>query len=467
MSFKVFLLDILILLGGVLLVTLAAPTFAGADSGTNSCNGVGGVNGVTAYDPGEGGDNGGLLDSQGHEIYTVQDYLNCQNAGGTNCGPITVATSQTSGIQLGTVVTWPALVAKYNKTYGINLPANAQFKVSDHYAPGYGTGTFDVAQCSSQDATCFGKASSFNNLGTPTCNGQTVASTQSPSSSLLNSLSGMLGTSVTGGLGIFGGFITPVMVCNVGELYTVVGIPYSGLLMWTPGSAAPPYLYAEGTPPKPGWIIGHYVTPVPCVVGNVPIAVAPMMIGYGTGGPGVPLPSAPTGSGTPSPAPAAGNTACPQSADNLSTASGFAQAESADRTLLASEGISVNASACALGQNGVAGHCTDVSGLQCSSMTDLSQLASQCGGFELTGGSEAGHSSQHSSGNAVDLAESNSLNSCIESNYQQIKCPSSLTSSASGQCWLNSSNGSIFWNEPATNGEGQHWHVCLNGYCGT
>ncbi len=98
-------------------------------------------------------------------------------------------------------------------------------------------------------------------------------------------VSGVL-SSATGalsGIGIFGGMLAPIMVCDNGVLYMNIGIPYTGPLMWMPGvSSVPPYLYALGTPPPPGFAIGHYMAPLPCFVGPFPVMVAPVIHGYGT-----------------------------------------------------------------------------------------------------------------------------------------------------------------------------------------
>ncbi len=319
-----------------------------------------------------------------------------------------------------------------------------------------GTGS---AQSSGSSGGGFLDNSLLGALGSSLANmfGGTVSSAiGSAVSGALGSATGAAGT----GVGVFGGFITPMGVCDNGIPYWVTGIPYTGPMIWIPGlSSVPPYLYALGAPPLPGFIIGHYVTSTCLVPPAEPIPM-PMMFGYGTGLAGMPNGGAPGVS-------SAANASCPQTQYNLSTASGKTQAEAADRSALSSEGISINASACAVGQNGVAGHCTDLSGLQCNSMNDLSKLASQCGGFQITGGSEAGHSSQHSSGNAVDISHNSSLDSCIVNSFSRIQCPQSVIGSfsPSNDCWVDSSTKSIYWAEPTVNGESAHWHVCLNGYC--
>jgi hypothetical protein len=106
-------------------------------------------------------------------------------------------------------------------------------------------------------------------------------------------LSGILGGTLgsvagaAGGIGIFGGMIVPFppVVCDEGFQYMVTGIPYSGPLMWLDGvSALPPYLYAMGTPPVAGPIIGHYSAYSPCTLDGVPAGPGGLIMnGYGTG----------------------------------------------------------------------------------------------------------------------------------------------------------------------------------------
>lgn len=151
-----------------------SPTKPTAPNGQckNGAANLTGITGTTAYFPGYGGIEGGDVDARGHQTYTVQDYLNCSRSGSGNCQPITVATTQSSGIPLGTVVTWPNLVQQYNRTYGLNLPPNTPFVVNDHYASYIGSPTFDIAQCASHDSTCFNAShsgGSFHNLGNPSC----------------------------------------------------------------------------------------------------------------------------------------------------------------------------------------------------------------------------------------------------------------------------------------------------------
>ncbi|MDE2079164.1 MAG: hypothetical protein KGI73_02140, partial [Patescibacteria group bacterium] len=88
------------------------------------------------------------------------------------------------------------------------------------------------------------------------------------------------------GIGIFGGTISMISLCDEGFLYMVAGSPYSGPLMWVDGaSAVPPYLYAMGTPPVIGNIIGHYTGFSPCTIDGTPVPPGggPVMFGYGTG----------------------------------------------------------------------------------------------------------------------------------------------------------------------------------------
>lgn len=95
---------------------------------------------------------------------------------------------------------------------------------------------------------------------------------------------GGFGSAAGGGLGVFGGTLTILSVCNVGTLYFVTGTPYSGPLMWMPGiSGTPPYLYSLGSPPIEGYAIGHYQGGAVCVVGEAPVGEGPVMYGYGTG----------------------------------------------------------------------------------------------------------------------------------------------------------------------------------------
>jgi hypothetical protein len=128
----------------------ASTTAPKAPSPFDLGKGLNNVDSSTNYDPGTGGDSGGLLDAFGKPIVTAQDNINCRNAGGTaaSCPPVTVAVPQQSGITKTQNFTWPELAQRYG------LPADTVFAPTDHYAPsaGYttrGTYSVDVARCSS------------------------------------------------------------------------------------------------------------------------------------------------------------------------------------------------------------------------------------------------------------------------------------------------------------------------------
>ena len=117
---------------------------------------------------------GGDITSRSGRPYTVQDCLDAR-ALGKACQPITVASTRTGtkpNTPYDTTFTWPELIRKYNKTYGINLPLDTKFKVDDVYAARIQTPTFDVAQCAAHNTTCFNKGmrgGSFSDIGSPTC----------------------------------------------------------------------------------------------------------------------------------------------------------------------------------------------------------------------------------------------------------------------------------------------------------
>ncbi len=266
----------------------------------------------------------------------------------------------------------------------------------------------------------------------------------------------------------FGGTVasTPLPCFNIpGSYWITVAGQSPGPYMYVPlatltCSAGPPAIPSQCITGK--WIIGacqlHPTSsPVPM----------PLMTVVGTsGGPCVdaaPPKQAPKSS-TPN--------SCVSGQYDLTNSAGKAQGEAAVRKQLtdcSGGGIAFNhgAASCGLGQNGVSAACTDLSGLQCGTTSNLCNLFKQCGAFTISGGSELGHSSQHTSGNGVDLTGGGSLNSCIESSFTQIQCPRSVIGNfpASNKCWLDSSTGSIYWAEPSAGNQPAHWHVCFNGYC--
>jgi hypothetical protein len=271
---------------------VAFPTSASADTSSGSTSACSsGINGVTGYLPGYGGIEGKDVDARGNQPYTVQDYLNCQARGSAVCGQITVATSQASGIPLGTVATWPALVQDYNQKYGLNLPSNTQFVVNDHYGAGWGNGTFDVAMCATHDATCFtstnGTQGSFSNLGNPLCPGQTSSSSgSSGSSSSVSSALGTLSQIASGLLFNFGGIVsTPPIICTTPPkgIYTVIIGPSPLPIIFVPKVSTayeygPPFILSQNTLGQ-----AQPAGPIPCIVGTVPVGAGYIIAQDGTG----------------------------------------------------------------------------------------------------------------------------------------------------------------------------------------
>lgn len=259
----------------------------------------------------------------------------------------------------------------------------------------------------------------------------------------------------------FGGRVTTIIPGDLCEVVILAGLPYSGPLIWTP-AVTPPYRINFLAPPVPSQCItGDADAPITCFLGGVPVGVGPRFTYYGSG---APVCTAFGGSGGPSTSKPPTPAQCPQSGFNVSNSAGKAEAEAATRNELSNYGVTTNVGACGLGVNGVTHHCTDVGTLACGTMSALENLASKCGGFQISGGSEAGHSAEHSTGNAVDISHSASLDSCIMKNFNQIHCPSQYRANTSA-CWLDPSAKSIYWAEPTVSGEPAHWHVCFNGYC--
>lgn len=330
----------------------------------------------------------------------------------------------------------------YAATGASNLPS-----VLQNNGSGYTTGT---QYGSGAPSSSFSFLFSFvSNL----LSGVSGGTSGSPSS--LNPGGGPGSPSSTGGSGNmpFGGMVlSPPIPCDSppGAYEVILGPPTPGNYMWTPMTQT--YLY--GPPLAAGqWTLGLYIPGV-CVIGPTAHPVLTMtMEGASAGGAAKPPP--------PKPVPPPPSNSCTQY--DTSTAAGKAQAEAAVRKQLSSEGVTVKKGACAVGGSfrTTAGGCTDVSGLQCSSLTDLQSLATQCGSFQITGGSEEGHAT-HDAGNAVDVSNSASFNSCVENSFTQTHC-----SKYGGDpvCWLDQKTGTTYWQEGGgvPGSTASHWHICFGG----
>lgn len=88
----------------------------------------------------------------------------------------------------------------------------------------------------------------------------------------------------------FGGrVISPPVKCDVGVLFFVKGFPYSGPVMWLPGTK--PNLTTMGAPPvMTQCILGNLIPGfIPCTVAGAPAGGGPTIAqlpGFGTSAPG-------------------------------------------------------------------------------------------------------------------------------------------------------------------------------------
>jgi hypothetical protein len=85
----------------------------------------------------------------------------------------------------------------------------------------------------------------------------------------------------------FGALVAEIFQCDVGVLLTVGGPHYNGLLMWMPPGGAPPYLVNMNAAPVPTQCItGIMGGLVPCTWGGDLVAMAPVIVNYGSSPPG-------------------------------------------------------------------------------------------------------------------------------------------------------------------------------------
>jgi hypothetical protein len=127
----------------------------------------------------------------------------------------------------------------------------------------------------------------------------------------------------------------------------------------------------------------------------------------------------------------------------------------------------LNKSACptGVGFGSVGGGCTSVAGFECdaqSSVPDtLCSISKECGGFQVTGGSEAGHNagSTHTGGTAVDIGQSGNFTDSFSQCVQKFKKigPSTYCDTSTGTSFLKEVAGQT----KATTGP--HWHAQTGG----
>jgi hypothetical protein len=111
-------------------------------------------------------------------------------------------------------------------------------------------------------------------------------------------------------------------------------------------------------------------------------------------------------------------------------------------------------------------NCVNFNGLQQNTITGLQSLSNLCGKctITITGGTEAGHSvnSSHDNGTAVDIADTQTLSTTIDSNFTQT----SQNSDGSCPVWTDSAGNTYLYEQagdlcggttPATGAP--HWHI--------
>lgn len=136
---------------------------------------------------------------------------------------------------------------------------------------------------------------------------------------------------------------------------------------------------------------------------------------------------------------------------------GNSQTEQAVRNNLLSVDITVNKAACPnnVRFQDVSGGCTTVSGLSTNTVNQAKNIAQTCGGYQITGGNELGHSEgaqSHTSGQKFDA--STSLTSCIRS-HTTSRTPTFGAEQRTDSC------GNIYTRETNPN----HWDIYVAGVC--
>lgn len=279
----------------------------------------------------------------------------------------------------------------------------------------------------------------------------------------------------------------PCTCSNASTAALIMGPPFPGTYLYDPSRMKHPFPYYMFVVPSV-WHLGFFEVSeenAECWVGVAPYCtMIPITMGVlvetgtsmpGGGGTAAGLASglagaagSGNGSGEKTSSPSA---SCPQTAFNTTTAAGKSGGEAAVRKTLAASGVSVTSSkgnrACNVGENGVTDGCTDVSGLQCGTMSYLETLASGCptGSVVVTAGSESGHTT-HNDGNAVDLSATSGLTACLQRSGNFTKLPNGH--------YVDNTTGADFYPEGEgvvsnTNGlssqsTGFHYHVCVLGH---
>lgn len=195
----------------------------------------------------------------------------------------------------------------------------------------------------------------------------------------------------------FGGPILAMDICLEGKIWVMLGPPTPGPFIWGLGTIS----YAYGPPSFIGQhLLGIAGPPDVCVLGAFLTKPGIRILMHGSSGPGVP--SAPTAPQK-QPAQQPSKVSCSQ-LGSPNTPAGKRAAEDAVRKELLKCDIEVISSRtggrpCAFGQDGLAGGCTDVSGLSCSALTGICDIAKKCP-LKIIGGSEGGH---HTTGTGREI----------------------------------------------------------------
>lgn len=308
-------------------------------------------------------------------------------------------------------------------------------------------------------------------------------------SSFMNQLQGLLGkitgssgsgstvtqvTQVTQGVAAsanglpFGGQIGMLQPCETpaGATLVTLGPPTPGEYLYIPGYSI---TYQCGPPSYTGqWLTGNADGPQMCDIcfGTAYCPIPGKVINGrpGHGSSGCTVADAPKPPTTKPPTP---STQCGTNPDGFSLASDKRTAEQDLRADLSALGISVNrTNGCGLGESFQQYQqrncpkekqcgCTDVSGLQCTTLDYLKQLREICKTpFTISGGNELGHET-HTGGNAVDV---NGLDQCIKTKFEKID-----------NCnYIDRATGTRFYDENicgSKNKTGPHFHICVGGKC--
>jgi hypothetical protein len=132
------------------------------------------------------------------------------------------------------------------------------------------------------------------------------------------------------------------------------------------------------------------------------------------------------------------------------------------RQRFANAGVSINKGACPASAGSACGgtppSCTNVSGMQEATVSQIIALASLAGPFTLTGGTEPGHACgtySHGSGYKVDLSPTSKLDVYLKS----LRSVGTRTGDGAGPAWTDSCGNNQYVRES------DHWDITIRTVC--